>query len=432
MTNFKTSRSLLLILYAGTIAGTTLAIDWSSAGEFRGLLVLFGKSAGLMAFVMLVLQAAMTCRVKLLDRLAAIDKVTNFHKRMGIVVACLLIAHVALLVAGKNNLALLSMETSWRVNLGKAALGMTWLTVTLAMTFGAFGLDYNIWRVSHKTALAIVGLGFLHSWSIGAEVRYTPLRFVWWGLLLVCAAAAVYRNGYIPLWGRRRYRVKAVSRQTHNTYTLTLGAEQTPIRTHKPGQFIFLKLKRPGRKSEIHPFTLASSPAEAPSLQVTIKQSGNFTNTIDQTTTADTAMVEGPYGQFSLVNYPAGPVLLIAGGVGITPLMSMMRYLRDTGDRREVVFLYGNRTRDDILFEKELAALPANFKVVHVLSEADAAWTGLKGYITQEIIGEHIRSMPATTEIFLCGPPPMMDKVIGSLRALEIAGGRIHYERFTL
>ena len=80
MMDLKTSRTLLCILYAGAIAGTLFAINWPAAGDFRGLLVLLGKAAGLMAFVMLVLQTAMTCRVKLLDRIFAIDRITKDRK----------------------------------------------------------------------------------------------------------------------------------------------------------------------------------------------------------------------------------------------------------------------------------------------------------------------------------------------------------------
>jgi predicted ferric reductase len=432
MSKLKATRIALLILYVLVIGSPMIAIDWLPVGNVWNLLLKVGKAAGLIAFVILVLQVVLTCRLKMLDRIFAIDNITNFHKIMGMIVACLLIAHVSLIIAGTKNTALLSMETSWRVNLGKAALGLALVTVMLAVGFQAFGLDYNVWRVTHKSALAIVLLGFLHSYFIGYEVQSTNLKTFWWILLFVCVAASSYRNLYIPFLGRKRYSVQSVAPQTHNTYTITLRADKKPIKRHKPGQFMFLKLKRPGRKSEIHPFTIASSPTQDSELQVTIKQSGNFTNTIDQTKSSDKALVEGPYGRFSLLNYPESPLVFIAGGVGITPIMSMIRYLRDTKDRRDVTLLYGNRARRDIIFESELEKLPENFRVTHILSDPDNDWSGPKGYITKDIIADYAQHTLGSAEIFLCGPPPMMKKIIVYLKEMNVAARRIHYERFSI
>lgn len=432
MVRQKIIRLISLIAYVLIIASPVIAIDWLPMHSFGNFLFKIGKSAALIAFSMVVLQVCMTCRLKILDRLFAIDRITNFHKRTGMIVACLLIIHVTFIILGTGNTALLSVDTSWRINLGKAALALAVIIVVLALTYQTFGLDYNIWRVGHKFALAIVLLGFLHSYFIGDEIQDTPLKIYWWILLFVCVAATGCRNVYIPFFGRHPYKVQSVSPQTHNTYTLTFDADHQPIASHQPGQFMFLKLKRPGRKSEIHPFTISCSPTFEQGLQATIKQSGNFTNTIDQTKTSDTAYVEGPYGQFSFLNYPERPILFIAGGVGITPIMSMIRYLRDMNDGRKVVLLYGNQTNKDIIFKEELDQLPENFKVVHILSQAEEGWTGLRGFITKDTIVENATQMFDTAEIFLCGPPPMMDKVVSYLKELYIPNRHIHYERFTL
>jgi predicted ferric reductase len=368
----------------------------------------------------------------MLDRIFAFDNVANFHKLMGMVVGCLLIAHILLIMLGSKSTGLLSAGTSWRVDLGKAAISLALLTVVLALTFEVFGLDYNIWRAGHKSAAGIVALGFIHSYYIGGDLQSTGMRVFWWVLLVLFAGAWCYRNLFIPFFGRKNYAISSVERQVHNVYTVTLGVVKESIKRHKPGQFMFLKLKRPGRKSEIHPFTISCPPTFEDGLQATIKQSGNFTDTIDQTKTSDTAFVEGPYGQFSFLNYPEGPILFIAGGVGVTPVMSMLRYLRDTNDSRDVVLLYGNRKKRDIIFEDELSSLPESCRVVHILSEADEEWEGLRGYVTKDVISEQAGEMLGKAEIFLCGPPVMMDKVIESLHELGVSDDRVHYERFTI
>jgi NAD(P)H-flavin reductase len=145
---------------------------------------------------------------------------------------------------------------------------------------------------------------------------------------------------------------------------------------------MFLRPVRPGRKSQTHPFTIAASPLEPGIIATTIKKSGNFTNTIDQPHPGDVGRIEGPFGRFSLVHYDIERFPFVAGGVGITPIMSMLRYLRDTGDRRPVVLLCGNKTARDILFASELEQLPSHLRVVHVLSRPDETWAGPSGHIS--------------------------------------------------
>jgi predicted ferric reductase len=242
----------------------------------------------------------------------------------------------------------------------------------------------------------------------------------------------LYRNFYIPVFFRRIYNVQSVTQETHNTFTLTYVPEKGKRFDYKPGQFLFLKLKRPGRKTEWHPFTISSSPTQGDFLQNTIKQSGNYTDTINQTLTTDKAIIEGPYGRFSFLNIDAKSFLFIAGGVGITPMMSMIRYLRDTNDSRAVVLLYANRKIEDIIFKNELEQLHANFNVVHVMSNEAENYPGYKGHISMEIIEKSAKNILNEADVFLCGPPVMMKKALLILKQLKVPSSWIHYERFSI
>jgi ferredoxin-NADP reductase len=112
--------------------------------------------------------------------------------------------------------------------------------------------------------------------------------------------------------------------------------------------------------------------------------------------------------------------------------MSMLRYLRDTGDKRPVWLVCGNRTAADIVFKSELDRMPENVRVTHVLSEASPAWMGARGRVTREIIEAHAGEALPEAHVYVCGPPPMMDMVIRSLKSLGVSPSRIHYERFAL
>ena len=123
----------------------------------------------------------------------------------------------------------------------------------------------------------------------------------------------------------------------------------------------------------------------------TIKASGDFTARIGEFHPGNWATVDGPYGLFShLVRAPwSEPLIMIAGGVGITPILSMLRHMAATGDDRPVTLIWGNRREDDIVYRKELEALadgPMNLRIHHVLSEQES-WPGLTGFVDAPLLG---------------------------------------------
>jgi ferredoxin-NADP reductase len=167
-------------------------------------------------------------------------------------------------------------------------------------------------------------------------------------------------------------------------------------------------------------------------LQATIKKSGDFTNTIGETIPGDKALIEAPFGRFSFVHDNPKSFLFIAGGVGVTPIMSMLRYLRDTNDKRKALLIYGNKTPKDIVFRDELDKMLGWLKIVHIMSEPDSQWTGARGFVTREFLEKNAGDLFADAHVYLCGPPIMMKKVTGTLKNLGISKKRIHYELFSL
>ena len=415
---------VLLVLLPAVLG--VLGASWVSPA------VKAGRLAGLVGFAVLALQVALTARLPFTDRPFGLDRLSRFHRWTGIAACVLLAAHPALLAAGQTDAWRFSFFPSWQVNLGLAALALVVLGVLLAAFFAELGLDYNTWRVLHKGMTGVVVVGFVHGVFIGTDLRSGALRVYWWGLLVVSVGLFLYRNAWVPFWGRRRFRVRSVTCETHDTFTVCLEPTDGRPVSHLPGQFMFLTLVRPGRSTEEHPFTLSSAPTGDNTITATIKQSGDFTNTIDRTKPGDRALVELPFGRFSFALHETKRYLFIAGGVGITPIMSMLRAMRDLHDTRPVVLLYGNRTERDVIFRDELARMPHTVKVVHVLSSAAADWTGPTGYVTAEVIREHAGEVLAGAEVFVCGPPVMMRSVTRTLRSLGVPRRRIHTERFAL
>lgn len=434
--SWKHGRVWGLCLFLGyvVIAISPALVALLAAPSQPGFVQNLALGCALVGFAILTLQVVLAARFKWLDYPFGLDVVMQFHPRAAMLAGVLLVLHPILLMVSHRSLGLLSFQTSWQVYLGKAALALLILGILFATYFSKLGVDYNVWRFLHKGMVFVVILGFVHGLVIGPDIQRWPVHIYWWLLFAMAAGIFTYRNLVVPLWIRRHFTITDVRQESHDTYTLTFEPHDDRPTPRNPGQFMFVRFIRPGRPSELHPFTISASPLKTKILQATIKQSGNFTDTIDQTKPGDHAHIEAAYGRFSLVHVDASQFVFIAGGVGITPIISMLRYLKETDDRRPALLLYGNRAERDILFREELAALPEHIETVHVLSKPDDTWKGPRGYITQEILQEHAGSRLADpqTHIFLCGPPPMMPKVIDSLHHLRVTDARIHYERFTL
>ncbi|MFW6145911.1 MAG: ferric reductase-like transmembrane domain-containing protein [Planctomycetota bacterium] len=392
-----------------------------------------GLGAALLGFSLLALQPILAGRFHWLDRPFGLDTVMRFHKAMAILAAVLLLAHPVLLSLGAGHWQLLAFDTPWQVWLGKAALIVLVLGIGYALLVHVRRLEYQTWRRAHKGMVVVVVLGFLHSILLGHDVEAPRLLTYWSGLVAVAALVVVWRNVVLPSRGRARFRVADVRPESHDTYTLRLDPiDPAALPPRNPGQFMFLALRRPGRPSEEHPFTISASPTESGHLTVTIKESGDFTNTIARTRPGDEARIEHPFGRFSYVHHGAEAFVFIGGGVGITPLRSMLRCLADTGDDRPATLIYGNRTERDILFRDELADLPGHVRVVHVLSQPDETWDGERGHVTQDLLSRHAGDLLPRADVYLCGPPPMMAAVKQALRQLNVHASRVHDERFSL
>ncbi|MBN1439446.1 MAG: hypothetical protein JW929_08560 [Anaerolineales bacterium] len=147
--------------------------------------------------------------------------------------------------------------------------------------------------------------------------------------------------------------------------------------------------------------------------------------------------MDGPFGHFSVDRHPdAEQFVFIAGGVGITPIISMLRTLAQRGEQRPLTLLYANRDWESVTFREEIGRMPETLalKVVHVLEKPPAEWDGETGFITREILERHL---PKTrrrnaVEVFVCGPRPMMDAVERALAAQGFPPGDYHSEQFDL
>jgi predicted ferric reductase len=260
-------------------------------------------------------------------------------------------------------------------------------------------------------------------------------RALWIGLTVFWIGLLVYVRVVKPLFMLRRpYRVAEVRRERGNTCTLVMRPEGHAGFRFAPGQFGWLTLWASPFRITGHPFSFSSSAAVADGrVEMTIRNLGDFTARIPRVTVGERVYLDGPYGAFTIDRNPADMHVLIAGGVGITPMMSILRTLADRGDQRPVRLLYGSKDWESITFREELEVLEQrlNLTVVHVLAQPPEHWTGERGFIDAALFKRHLPAPYAEHEYFICGPNPMMDAIENALGELGVPLAKYHSERYS-
>lgn len=437
---------LILLYVGGILLPIVLAVVFGSPAEGFGETL--ALHVGLMGFMLLALQFVLAARLKWMEWPFGLDIVLRFHQHMAGLALLLLLAHPVLLAAsGHHGWSLLvSLEVPWPIWLGRAVLLLLLLSVFASKYQSSLGLSFESWRQGHDlVSPAILAGAFLHSWIVGDDLQLTGLRILWIATLATAGLLLIYHRIIRPRrLAKKPYRVTGVRSEAEDVWTLTFQPpEGERMAPYLPGQFHFVTLMRGrGFPTEEHHWTIASSPSQAGEIRSTIKALGDFTATIGETRVGDRAAVHGAFGRFSHALHPEDrDLVFVAGGIGITPLMSMLRHLRDTRDDRSVLLVYGNVNEDSIVFRDELAEIEAGphprLRVIHVLSDPSPRWQGETGFLTREKIEHYCASARSGgcldgKTFYVCGPPPMLKTVKVALKHMGVPDGRIRQEIFSL
>lgn len=404
----------------------------------------FGTYLALVGYAVLTLQFVLSARLSWVERPFGLDVLFLFHRAMGMLAAALLLAHpLVLAVAGEGPALFVKATAPWHIWAGRAALLILLLQAASSLARLPLRLEYQTWLALHNVLAALLlCVGFAHSWFAGEDViDIRALRFLWLTLLSAATLAYLWRRLVLPrrLRARSMYVVSDVTAETPDVRTLILTPRPGTQRADfMPGQFHFLTFESGGEvPAEEHHFTISSSPTEPGVLRSTVKAVGDFTRLIGRAKPGDAVAVHGPFGRFSYVLRPEErDLVFIAGGIGITPFMSMLRHMRDTCADVRVTLLYANRSREGAAFDGELAAMEAAgtpaLSVVRVLSAADGDWKGERGHLDRSALVRHCGPALAGKSFYLCAPAAMSERLASDLESLGVRENRIHLERFRL
>lgn len=409
--------------------------------------------AALVGFCAFACNLLLGSRLGPLDRLfGGLDKLFAFHRRLGLTAFGLVALHVATMLSAH---ALLG----WGVLAGLFRPSLGWATIIGAVAFCAFaaGVTLTLFaRLDHEAFVYVQrGFGFvfvvasLHAFrEPGAKASSEALTYY----LLVLAAVAIASFVYRPLLGhlfarRHPYSVESVSGVGPDITEVVLHPRQDMM-DFIPGQFVYVSFdpRALGRRGKVvrtagsdqrveidihpseaahqmHPFSIASAPGE-PRLRLVAKAVGDYTRALARLPVGAGAEVLGPFGGFSHLKVHGKRQIWVAGGIGITPFLSMAASLPED---YEVDLFYCTEDEDDAHFLPELAALGERHPHLSVVHQARLR----DGLITASSIAALSPGVRGK-EILMCGPAPMMDALSGQFDALGVARRHIHFERFTL
>jgi predicted ferric reductase len=283
-------------------------------------------------------------------------------------------------------------------------------------------------------AVVAVGGALAHVYFVDEYVS-SIWKQILWGVM---SAAFVALLGWVrlvkPLGKRKRpWRLGRVGAERGQTTTLALTPPDAVEFRFDPGQFAWFSFGRSPFSLTAHPFSFSSS-SERDGVEIAVKALGDFTSRVHELEPGSAVYVDGPHGVFSM-DQDEGPGFgFIAGGVGVTGLLSMLRTMADRGDVRPALLVYANGDWDGVAFSEELERLESrmNLTVVHVLERPPAGWSGEAGWVNAELLSRHLPRGYRRFQFFICGPGPMMDAAERALVELGVPAERVHTERFDM
>jgi predicted ferric reductase len=440
------------VVGVGVTLGGVLALapwigDLSGAPHGSGAwLTAGGRVTGLVAGYGLGVVLLLMSRAPWLERRIGIGRLAGWHSRGGRYVLILLILHTVLTVAGyaataRTALIAESVTLLTRypdVLAATAATGLL-LAIGLVSIRAVFRrLRYETWYYLHLYTYLAAALAFSHEFAVGADFStHLVARIGWAAFYLAVAATVAWFRFWIPLRGvwLHRLRVTKVRHETRDVVTLIIAGRRLDRLRAEPGQFFRWRFLTRDGWWQSHPFSLSAAPSPR-ELRITVRARGDHTRQLQSVRPGTRVLAEGPYGALRAGAHGRSNVLLLAGGIGITPLRALLEALatddwrsrRDQGvNDGKVLLLYRVSQEGDLVFRHELDRL-------HRQHGIDVRYlVGPRGSAADVLEADRLRrEVPdiSRREVFVTGPPGFVDRALSSLVRSGVPRQRVHVERF--
>jgi predicted ferric reductase len=403
-----------------------------------GLATAAGQLTGLIGTYAVLLQLLLMARVPWLERWIGFDRLALWHRWNGFAAVSLLVAHTVLITMGyaaSNRESLVGQTRDFISHYPDVLLAFVGLALLIGVAatsvqIARHRLSRESWYFVHLYAYLAVALGFAHQLAVGSDFATDSAARAWWVALYVVTIGSivVWRVGEpLRFNARHALRVSSVDREAPGVVSIYLTGRALDRIHAQAGQFFLWRFLTRDSWWQAHPFSLSAKPTGR-RLRITVKELGDFTKHLQRIRKGTRVFAEGPYGTFTAELQTRRRVLLIAGGIGITPLRALLETLRAErpGD---IMLLYRVIGTDDVLFVDELKKLESTRGVMIRVLTGEEIGDDQTDRLGLPAIARHVPDV-RERDVFVCGPPGLVDVVCRRLRLLDVPSGRIHFERF--
>ncbi|GIF20508.1 putative ferric reductase [Actinoplanes tereljensis] len=431
------ARSAHLALWIFLIANLVIVelMFATPATPAHNTLTSIGRFFGLhLAFVM-ALQLLLIARLPYLDRRIGMDKLTSWHRWTGFTLFWLVLLHPTFVMLGYSQLDKISffaeipnLAKQMPVLLGMIAAVLVVVVAGLSVRIARRKLSYEAWHTVHLLVYVVITLGIVHQIYEGSAFKTNILTQVyWWGLWAFALIALFTGRVLTPLVRNARHQLKvaAVVPEADDVVSVYVTGHDLGRLDARAGQFFLWRFLGHNRWWQVNPWSLSAAP-DGRSLRLTAKGIGTTSAGLRQLPIGTRVFAEGPYGAFTSARRVTGKSVLIAGGIGVTPIRSLMEDDRLTGD---VVVLYRVRDRAEAVLLGEMHNIAAVRGMrLHLLT---GRTTAENQPFSPAGLAELVPDI-VERDVFICGPAGMADAVLRSLRELKVPARQLHAEVFRL
>lgn len=405
-------------------------------------LISFARLSGLLAAFTVLTQVVLVSRVTFIEKDFGLDRMTRMHRWNGFAALLLVLMHVPTLVLayatvyGVQPPEVLPLFFKNFEDTLQAFIAEILLVIVAAssLVVARKKLRYEWWYAIHLLTYLVVLFSFGHQIDNGRELtKIEWFRAYWIALYGIVFLLVVYYRfaRQLLLYKQQDFRVARVVQEASGVHSVYIRGNKIRNFHYTAGQFGKFRFLAKGYWLQEHPFSFSVEP-NSDELRITVKTLGDFTANIAQLPENTRVIVDGPYGRFTTERIREKRVVYIAGGIGITPIRSMLGALAEVSAREKVWLFYATKTGTERVFEKELTRLAKDLDLtVRNVVQEDPKKSDIAGMISADVLKKELKSLNQT-DFYICGPPGMMKALRTQLVDAGVPTACIHTEEFSL
>ncbi len=426
----RVRKFLLLAVIAVTSIAPPFFIQLDEATTILNIYKLLAKIGSLTATTLFAWQFILGFRQAAAYLITDFVWTIDLHKKLGIFASLLILLHpvfITFFYLEKEGMMPLTLTIGVPfydfVMLGQVALIIIAVLFFTSAVFRRY-MPFSLWYGIHLSSYVLLPIVFIHSFPIGTTLLNTPLRYFWIAMACVLTVFYIYRVLCRLVLFSAKYEVVDTHKVSEDTTEIKMVPRSKPL-TPVKSQFVYF---RRGFWKSARPYTISDYDENTHQLSITAKAGGKTSTALQSVQPGRKTYLDGPYGVFAVgILHCKRPVIMVAGGIGITPFRRVFKEVRDMPSKKFYLF-YGNKTEDEIVYKEELQQA-ANIEIIHVISD-QPDYKGEKGFITPRLMKKYVEDKLPSHEFYICGPPMMTLNLEKQLRSENVDSKHIHHELF--